>query len=285
MLDGLFYTRGCSILNNMQLQKILATFLIFAVSLSFFYPFSEVKAAIPPIQPLTKPFGGKITKIQACMSPSGFILYIGPPVGGKFFLNPATSQIKSYGVIRPGICTLGYASPAPINCDKGNPSGIGGFSIGGLLGSAVAGGLVDANVVTMEMIEPGNIFGSQIMGVELVGPGGALFVGGDLGIQLAGLAEGLGGLLPGINIISSLASGNFLGAGLSLAGIFVPVIGPAISIASFIFSALGINFGKKPPSLGSAYPIIQIGTTQKPVPPGICPQIPFLEPAHAISTP
>lgn len=263
----------------MQIQKFFATFLIFAVFLSFFYPFSETKAAISPIQQI-KPFGGKITKIQACMSPAGFILTIGPPVGGKYFLDPAKSKIKAYGVIKPQVCVLGNASPAPINCDKGNPDGIGGFSVGGLLGGAVSGGgIVDMNVVTMETIEPGNIFGSQIMGIELVGPGGALFIGGDLGIQLAGMVEGLGGILPGIGIISSLISGNFLGAGLGLAAVFVPVIGPAIALASFIFSALGITFGKKPPSLGSAYPITEIGTGPKPAPIGICPQIPLLAPA------
>ena len=138
--------------------------------------------------------------------------------------------------------------------------------MGGLLDSAVSGGLLEISPVTMEMLEPGSIFGSQIVGVEIVGPGGALFIGGDLGIQLAGLAEGLGWFLPGIGIISSLISGNFLGAGLSLAALFIPVIGPIISIASFIFGLLGIDFGDDPPSLGSAYPIIRIGTGPEPVP-------------------
>lgn len=221
---------------------------------------SFAAAAIPLIQP-NVPFGGKITKIQACQSPAGFILHIGPPKGGKYFLNPDTTIINRHGVIEPGVWTLGSASPAPINCNKGNPDSIGGFSIGGLLDGAIDGGLLEMNVVTMEMIEPGSIFGSQIVGVEIVGAEGTLFIGGDLGLELAGLAD-LGGFLPGIGIISSLIGGDFLGAGLTLLGLFDPT--GIIAVTSLVFNLLDINFGKKPPSLGSAYPIIRIGTGPAP---------------------
>lgn len=200
------------------------------------------------------------------MSPPGFILHIGPPVGGKFFLDPATSKIKAYGVIKPGVWTKGTASPKATHCKKGNPSGIGGFSIGGLLGNSLSGGLVTVNpIYGGDILEP--ITGAtQIIGAEIIGPAGAFQIMGDAGIQLANMAEGLGGILPGISIISSLISGDFWGAGLSLAAIFIPVVGPFLSVASFIFNALGITFGKKPPSLGSAYPIIQIGTSPAPAP-------------------
>lgn len=250
-----------------------------------FYPMIAAAAINPADFQITKGFGGKITKIQACMSPPGFILHIGPPMGGKYFLNPATSKIKAYGVIQPGVCVLGNALPATINCDKGNPAGIGGFSIGGLLGNAFSGGLVTVNpIYGGDVLEP--VTGAtQIIGAEIIGPAGAFQIIGDTGIQLASIAGGLGGILPGISIISSLISGDFLGAGLSLAAIFVPVIGPVIAIASFIFSALGINFGKKPPSLGSAYPIIQIGTTAKPVPANECPKGSLFGPVPVISTP
>ncbi|OGF63956.1 hypothetical protein A2661_02240 [Candidatus Giovannonibacteria bacterium RIFCSPHIGHO2_01_FULL_45_24] len=250
----------------MKLKRRLAIFMAGIASLISFYPVTASAAINPADLRLNKPFGGKITKIQACKTPPGFVLHIGPPAGGKFFLDPATTIIHRYGVIEPKVWTLGSASPNPVNCSEGNPSAIDGFSMGGLLDSAVSGGLLEISPVTMEMLEPGSIFGSQIVGVEIVGPGGALFIGGDLGIQLAGLAEGLGWFLPGIGIISSLISGNFLGAGLSLAALFIPVIGPIISIASFIFGLLGIDFGDDPPSLGSAYPIIRIGTGPEPVP-------------------
>lgn len=237
----------------------------FLAAITLLLPFYPVLAAqvLPDIQPLNKPFGGKIVKIQACMSPAGFVLTIGAPMGGKFFLNPATSKIHTYGVIKPGVWTLGSASPTPINCDKGNPAGISGFSMGGLLGGAIDSGLLEITPVTWEMLEPGSIFGSQFAGVELSGLGGSLFIGGEFGIELAGLVDA-GGILPGIGIISSLISGDFLGAGLTLLALFDPT--GITQIASFIFNLLGINFGKKPPSLGSAYPIIRIGTGPAPTP-------------------
>lgn len=251
-----------------RVKKLGATFLAAITLLLPFYPVLAAQV-IPEIQPLNKPFGGKITKIQACLTPPGFILTIGPPVGGKYFLNPATSKIHAHGVIQPGIWTLGNAAPTPINCDKGNPSGIGGFSIGGLLGSAVSSGLLKVNPIEFVNIAGAGtgIATNVVKGVEIVGPAGGLVVTGALGEALSGLSgaiSGLGNFLPGIGIISSLASGDFFGSALTLASLFDPT--GITAVASFIFNILGINFGKKPPSLGQAYPIIHIGTGPAPVP-------------------
>jgi len=275
---GLFLYALAQYNNNMhvhtQTQRFFAIFLIFAVFLSFFYPFSEAKAAIPLIQPLNKPFGGKITKIQACLTPPGFILHIGPPVGGKFFLNPATTIIHPYGVIQPGVWTLGNAAPVPINCSKGNPSGIGGFSIGGLMESA--GGILQINPIYAAGVFDPAISGAQIIGAQIIGPLGAFQVTGPLAETLLSAAGGFGNILPGIGIISSLMGGDFFGAGISLVSLFVGgPIGAVVAVASAIFSFLGIGFGKKPPSLGSAYPIIHIGTGPAPNPiPALSPSTP-----------
>lgn len=242
-------------------------FLTGLITLVSFYPLTAA-AIVPGIQ-FVKPFGGKITKIQACQTPPGFILHIGPPVGGKYFLNPATSKIQAYGVIRPGVWTLGSAALIPINCSKGNTAGIGGFSVGGLLDSAIGSGLFAVRPVTLEMIEPG--LGSQIMGAQLVGPGGSTFIGGDFGVELTGLSQGLGGVLSGLGVASSLMGGDFFGAGLTLASLFDPT--GATTIAPLVFNLLGINFGKKPPSLGLAYPIIRIGTGRMPAQSGLIPAL------------
>src|SRR3989344_1699400 len=77
-----------------------------------------------------KPFGGKITKIQACASPPGLILHIGPPIGGQYFLGQSTI-IHSYGVITPGVWTLGIAEPSAKTC-VGAQGGGGGFVLNGL---------------------------------------------------------------------------------------------------------------------------------------------------------
>ncbi|KKT63516.1 MAG: hypothetical protein UW81_C0007G0010 [Candidatus Giovannonibacteria bacterium GW2011_GWC2_44_9] len=252
--------------------------LVPALIISLLAP-SFAAAALPPLPSnlpskesllqfkLNKPFGGKITKIQACMTPPGFILHIGPPMGGEYFLNPATSKIHAFGVIQPGVWTLGNAAPVPINCSKGNPAGIGGFSMGGLLGNAVSNGLLQVNPIEFVNIAGAgtNIATNVIKGVEIVGPAGGLIVTGVLGETFSGLSgalSGLSGFLPGIGIISSLASGDFFGSALTLASLFDPT--GITAIASLIFNLLGINFGKKPPSLGSAYPIIHIGTSEAP---------------------
>src|SRR3989344_784747 len=81
-----------------------------------------------------KPFGGKITKIQACQSPPGLILHIGPPSGGQYFFDPASTILHQYKVVKPGVWTLGLAKPVAKTC-VGNPAGVGGFGVGDLAGT------------------------------------------------------------------------------------------------------------------------------------------------------
>ena len=226
-------------------------------------PFYPVLAAqiIPEIQPLNKPFGGKITKIQACQSPKGLLLTIGPPTNGKFLLTNS-STIHAYGNVMPGIWTLGLADPTPVNC-RGNPSGIGGFSVGGLVGDALSGGSLSVLPVYGE-----GILGTTLAGADIVGPLGPMFsVTGPLAETLVGLSESgalsvIGPAISGdiFGVISSIFGDSFL----STIGLFDPTgITQIISLAFTVFSFI---FPKKPPSLGDGYPIIRIGTGPAPAP-------------------
>lgn len=130
-----------------------------------------------------------------------------------------------------------------------------------------AGGFLQVNPIFAAGVFDPAISGAQIIGVEIIGPLGAFQVLGPAGEMLAEIAEGIGGFLPGLGIISSLFSGDFFGAGISLVGLIVGgPIGLAAVAINTVFGFLGISFGKKPPSLGSAYPIIHIGTGPAPIP-------------------
>lgn len=125
-----------------------------------------------------KPFGGKITKIQACQSPPGLILHIGPPKGGQYFLAPGSSKVHEHGVIKPGVWTEGIAQPAAKTC-VGNPAGVGGFSAGGIAGE----GLSSINITPLS-----DGYGG-ISGVLIEGPLGNVEIAGELGQILAGLSS------------------------------------------------------------------------------------------------
>lgn len=235
--------------------------LLFFITFSLFYPFLEAKAATK-VYEYTRGFGGKITKIQACSVPPGFVIHVGPPTPGKFFLNPATSSIHPYGVIMPGVWVLGNAAPTPMTCSEGNPKGIGGFgALGGLAGST--GSLFSASTRLNEF--------DEISGITISGPLGGLRLEGQLGETLGGISNSLGGISDSIgnitsslgnigsafSIVGSLMSGDFVGAALSVITFFDPT--GLTSLAK-----LFVSFLDDPPSLGSAYPIIHIGTSLYP---------------------
>ena len=121
-----------------------------------------------------KPFGGKITKIQACQSPPGLILHIGPPSGGQYFFDPASTILHQYKVVKPGVWTLGLAQPVAKTC-VGNPAGVGGFGVGDLAGTISITPLSDG-------------YGG-ISSVVINGPLGSVEIAGELGQILAGLSS------------------------------------------------------------------------------------------------
>ncbi len=245
---------------SLRTKKIGAAFLAATTLLLPFYP-ALAAQVIPDIQPLNKPFGGKITKIQACVSPKALLLTIGPPAGGKFLLTNS-SIIHAHGNIIPGVWTLGLAESSAVNC-RGNPAGIGGFSVGGLVGNALSGGNLSILLVYGE-----GILETTLVGVDIVGPLGPMFsITGPLAETLASLSES-----GALSVIGSAISGDIFGAlssafgdsFLSTIGLFDPTgITQIISLAFTVFSFV---FPKKPPSLGNGYSIIRIGTGRVPVP-------------------
>jgi len=129
---------------------------------------------------LNKPFGGKITKIQACQSPPGLILHIGPPSGGQYFFDPASTILHQYKVVKPGVWTLGLAQPVTKTC-VGNPAGVGGFSAGGIAGQGLSS-------ISITPLSDG--YGG-ISGVEISSSfsNTVVDVGGELGQTLAEFAQ------------------------------------------------------------------------------------------------
>src|SRR3989344_9668967 len=111
---------------SLRAKKTGTAFLAATILLLPFYPVLAAQV-IPEIQPLNKPFGGKIIKIQACVSPKALLLTIGPPMGGKYLLTDS-STLHAYDTIMPGVWTLGLAEPNAVNC-RGNPAGIAGFAV------------------------------------------------------------------------------------------------------------------------------------------------------------
>lgn len=229
-------------------------------SLLSFYPLAAAAAINTANFQINKPFGGKITKIQACQSPKALLLTIGPPTGGKYLLTNS-STIHAHGNITPGTWTLGSADPNAVNC-RGNPSGIGGFSAGGLVSEALGSG-----ILSIEPVYGEGIFGTTLIGAEIVDPVGSFIITGPLAETLVSLSES-----GALSVISSAISGDIAGAissvfgdqFLSYIGFFDPTgIAQIISLAFTVFSFV---FPKKPPSLGNGYPIIRIGTGPKPAP-------------------
>lgn len=210
-----------------------AVFLAGLTALISFYPLIASAAINPADLLLNKPFGGKITKIQACQNPEGLLLHIGRNVcqdifchsfkfvGEKYLLTDS-SKIHQYYNITPGTWTLGLAEPVPVEC-RGNPSPIGGFSAGNLIDGALESGLIDVAPLLNEF--------DEVIGTVFSGPLGEFIITGPFG---EGLAELISAVIPGLQIIS-------------------------LAFAVFSFA-----FPKKPPSLGSAYPIIRIGTGPEP---------------------
>ena len=245
---------------SLRAKKTGTAFLAATILLLPFYPVLAAQV-IPEIQPLNKPFGGKIIKIQACVSPKALLLTIGPPTSGKYLLTNS-GTIHAYGNIMPGVWTLGLADPTPVNC-RGNPGGIEGFSVGGLVGDALSGGGLSVLPVYGE-----GILGTTLVGADIVGPLGPMFsVTGPLAETLVGLSES-----GALSVIGPAISGDILGAlssafgdsFLSTIGLFDPTgITQIISLAFTVFSFI---FPKKPPSLGDGYPIIRIGTGPAPAP-------------------
>lgn len=237
-------------------KKAGAAFLAATTLLLPFYPALAV-TAIPDFT-INKHFGGRITKIQACISPKGLLLTIGPPIGGKYLLTDS-SIIHAYGNITPRTWTLGLADPTPVNC-RGNPNGIGGFSAGGLAGEALSSG-----ILSVEPIYGEGILGTTLVGAEIVGPAGAFTITGPLAETLVSLSESgtlsvIGPALSGdiAGAISSVFGDSFLSA----IGLFDPT--GITQIVSLAFTVFNFIFPKKPPSLGDGYPIIRIGTGPAP---------------------
>lgn len=119
---------------SLRAKKIGSAFLTTITLLLPFYPVLAAQV-LPDIQPLNKPFGGKIIKIQACISPKALLLTIGPPVGGKYLLMNS-SILHAHSNIMPGVWTLGLAEPNTINC-RGNPAGIAGFAMDTIISTAL----------------------------------------------------------------------------------------------------------------------------------------------------
>ncbi len=233
--------------------KTMAIFLLFCIISLTLYPLFYAQAAAFSYTPI-KPFGGKIIKIQACQVPPGLIITVGAPVGGKYFFNFATTQLHAFGIIKPNVWVLGAAAPTPIYCSKGSDKNLPGFDIPGL---ASSGGLS----LTGDMDAFGNITGATISG-----PLGDLNITGSLGESLGSVAPNIVGnsssVLGPIGAIGSFASGDFFGGGLTIISMFDPTgITAVITLILKLFELMGINFTKKPPSLGFAYPILHIGTS------------------------
>lgn len=109
----------------------LQPLLFFMCTVLFLWPISTVFAQG------VLPFGGKILKIQACKTPPGLMLTIGPPVAGQYLLSPLT-VVFSYGAFIPGTWVLGNAANTAVAC-VGSPASLGGFSVGGLGGGGLPG--------------------------------------------------------------------------------------------------------------------------------------------------
>lgn len=149
-------------------------------SLLSFYPLLAAAAINQADFQPPKPFGGKITKIQACQSPPGLILHIGPPRAGQYFLDPASSKVHAHSVIKPGVWTEGIAQPSAKTC-VGNPASVGGFSAGGIAGE-------DLSSISITPLSDG--YGG-ISGVEISSSfsNTVVDVGGELGQILANFAD------------------------------------------------------------------------------------------------
>ena len=210
----------------MKLKRRLAIFMASIASLLSFYPLIASAAINPTNFQFNKPFGGKITKIQACQSPPGLILHIGPPSGGQYFFDPASTILHQYKVVKPGVWTLGLAQPVAKTC-VGNPASVGGFSIGSIAGEALS------SIKVTPLLDD---FNGEI-GVEISSAfsNTVIEIGGEFGEALAeALTSSLGSIIT------------------------------VIQIAYLVYSL--ISFLKKPPTLGPAYPIIRMGTGPGPVP-------------------
>lgn len=164
----------------MKLKRRLAIFLAGTISFISFYPLAAAAAVNTSNFQINKPFGGKITKIQACQSPPGLILHIGPPSGGQYFFDPAVTKLHQYKVVKPGVWTLGLAQPTAKTC-VGNPNSVGGFGVGDIAGEGLSS-------ISITPLSDG--YGG-ISGVEISSSfsNTVVDVGGELGQQLAEFAQ------------------------------------------------------------------------------------------------
>lgn len=64
-----------------------------------------------------KLLGGRITSTQKCDCQNSTLLEVGPPVGGRFMLTPATRRYR-YGVFNIGTWVLGIAGSNEMECSN-----------------------------------------------------------------------------------------------------------------------------------------------------------------------
>lgn len=74
-------------------------------------------------------FGGRIIGLPIpCVDEGGYLIVVGPPAGGTFYISPFSTRIyKNYNPATPGVWVLGKATPfAWMPCsDVGVPLGSG----------------------------------------------------------------------------------------------------------------------------------------------------------------
>lgn len=74
-------------------------------------------------------FGGRIISPPVpCIDEGGYLIVVGPPAGGTFYINPFTTRIyKNYNPATPNVWVIGKATPlAWVPCsDLGVPLGTG----------------------------------------------------------------------------------------------------------------------------------------------------------------
>ncbi len=96
-------------------RKIIILFLIVVTVIVIIFVYKKAGAFVP--------FGGEILFVQRCQCPiPGFLIQVGPPVGGSFLYTPTTTLFPNGNIITPGTWLLGLHTGTPVGCgnyDKG----------------------------------------------------------------------------------------------------------------------------------------------------------------------
>jgi hypothetical protein len=74
-------------------------------------------------------FGGKVSALYPCLDEGGYVITVGAPKGGNFYINTSTRIYARYTPIS-GVWVLGKANPGTVTCSNaGVPSGPNGSPV------------------------------------------------------------------------------------------------------------------------------------------------------------